>query len=226
MTTSGIADFDLDIVDLVEEAYERAGIEQKNGYDFRTARRSLNIMAAEWSNRGLNLWTIEEGGISLVPGQKEYALPLDTIDLIEGYINLNNGAGQTTSYQLQRIGVGSYAAISIKEMQMRPTQYFVQRTLAPTVTLWPIPDQAYAFVYWRLVRMDNVGAATNTMDIPSRFIPAMAAGLAYYIAMKRPEAMQRVPMLKQVYDEQWKFAYDEDRDRSSLWIFPYVEGAS
>lgn len=223
MTTSGTATFNPDFATLIEESFERAGAELRSGYDLKSARRSLDIMSAEWANRGLNLWTIEQGTTTLVAGTATYALAADTVDLLDFVIRTGSGTNQV-DYNVERIGVNSYAQIVNKNQQGRPVQVYVQRTVTPQFTLWQVPDSAatYTFVYWRLRRIQDTGAGTNTADIPTRFIPALVAGLAYYIAMKRPESYDRVPMLKQMYDEQFQLAYEEDRDRSSFYIKPYA----
>lgn len=223
MATSGTATFAPEIAVLIEEAYERAGSELRSGYDLRSARRSLDIMSAEWSNRGLNLWTVESGSQVLTPSTAAYNLPADTVDLLDFMIRTGTGSSQV-DYNLERIGVSSYAQLVTKNQEGRPVQVYIARTATPSFTLWPVPDDSttYTFVYWRLRRIQDTGAGTNTMDVPSRFIPALVAGLAYYTALKKPESYDRVPMLKQMYDEQFQMAYEEDRDRSSFFIRPKV----
>ena len=222
MTTSGSASFNPSFDVLIEEAFERAGTELRSGYDLKSARRSLDIMSAEWSNRGLNLWTVTLGTVALVAGTSSYALPVDTIDLLEHVIRSGTGTSQV-DYDIERIGVNSYASIVTKNQTGRPIQIYVERTLTPTVNVWPVPDvSTYTLVYWRMRRIQDTGAATNTADIPSRFIPALVSGLAYYIALKRPALMNRVQMLKAIYDEQFQLAYEEDRERVPLRIIPYV----
>ena len=222
MPTSGTATFNPSIDVIIEEAFERAGSELRSGYDVKSARRSLDIMSAEWSNRGINLWTVEQGSISLVDGTATYNLPNDTIDLIEYVVRQGTGVNQV-DLSVTRIGVNQYSSIPTKNQEGLPLQIYVNRaTTTPTVTLWPIPDSGnYTLVYWRLRRIQDTGAATNTMDVPSRFIPAMVAGLAYYIAMKRPNLMERLPFLKGEYDEQFRLAYEEDRERVPLRIVPF-----
>ena len=222
MTTSGSATFNPSFDVLIEEAFERAGTELRSGYDLKSARRSLDIMSAEWSNRGLNLWTVSLGTVPLVAGTSSYALPADTIDLLEHVIRSGTGTSQV-DYDIERIGVNSYASIVTKNQTGRPIQIYVERTLTPTANVWPVPDvSTYTLVYWRMRRIQDTGAATNTADIPSRFIPALVSGLAYYIALKRPALMNRVQMLKAIYDEQFQLAYEEDRERVPLRIIPYV----
>jgi hypothetical protein len=304
--TSGNAAFNLDLTELVEEAYERAGSELRTGYDLRTARRSLNIMFADWANRGINLWTIEQGTIPLVQGQNTYALPNDTIDLLEHVIRTGGNVASTQAdLTITRISVSTYATIPNKINQARPIQVWIQRyngqtspvsatltttitdtsdtivlndvtglpaagfvkidneiinysyivqdtnavtgtlyncfrgqqnTIAaahtsttavywqqvPAVTVWPTPDNAqqYTFVYWRLRRTQDAGGGVNIMDVPFRFIPCMAAGLAYYIAGKTPQGTQRIGMLKSQYDEAWEMAAYEDHEKAALRLVP------
>ena len=217
MTTSGTATFDLDVADLIEEAYERVGVVARSGRDFRTARRSLNLLASEWANRGLNLWTVSTSTLAISAGDETYALPADTIDLIEHYIR-----DDSTDFSLNRISVSDYAAIPNKTTTGRPVQIFIRRTSTPSILLWPVPDQAYTLVYWCLRRMEDASSAVDTMDLPSRFLPAMAAGLAYQLALKRPEAVERMGLLKADYEEQFQRAYEEDRDRGSVFFTPYI----
>lgn len=298
--TSGASAFNLDLTELVEEAYERAGSELRTGYDLRTARRSLNIMFADWANRGINMWTIESGIIPLVQGQNTYALPDDTVDLLEHVIRTGGNVSATQAdLTITRISVSTYATIPNKIQQARPIQVWVQRfngqnsptglqlsggisataaqitlnsviglpatgfvkidneiinygyisgnTLyncfrgqqdtttalhnsgtavywaqVPAVTVWPTPDgaQSYQFVYWRLRRTQDAGGGVNVMDVPFRFIPCMAAGLSYYLAMKVPGAAERLDVLKQQYDEAWQLASDEDREKAAIRFVP------
>lgn len=298
--TSGASAFNLDLTELVEEAYERAGSEMRTGYDLRTARRSLNIMFADWANRGINMWTIESGTIPLVQGQNTYALPDDTVDLLEHVIRTGGNVSATQAdLTITRISVSTYATIPNKIQQARPIQVWVQRfngqtsptglqlssginatatqitlnsviglpttgfvkvdneiinygyisgntlyncfrgqqdTVAalhnsgatvywaqvPAITVWPTPDgaQSYQFVYWRLRRTQDAGGGVNVMDVPFRFIPCMAAGLAYYLGMKVPGAAERLDVLKQQYDEAWQLAADEDREKASVRFVP------
>jgi hypothetical protein len=298
--TSGSTAFNLDLTELVEEAFERAGSELRSGYDLRTARRSLNIMFADWANRGINLWTIEPGTIDLVQGQNTYPLPDDTIDLLEHLIRTNaNSTANQADLTITRISVSTYATIPNKLTQARPIQIWIQRyngqtsvvglTLAstitststeitlsstvglpasgfikidsetinygyidgntlyscfraqnnttaaahtsgatvywqqlPAVTVWPTPDnaQTYTLAYWRLRRTQDAGGGVNIMDVPFRFIPCMAAGLAFYIAGKVPTGMERLGMLKQQYDEAWELAAYEDHEKAALRLVP------
>jgi hypothetical protein len=298
--TSGAVSFNLDLTELVEEAFERAGGELRTGYDLRTARRSLNIMFADWANRGINLWTIETGTIDFVQGQNTYPLPDDTIDLLEHVIRTGaNVAATQADLTITRISVSTYATIPNKITQARPIQLWIQRyngmtsptglllsttitatstqitldsvvglpaagfikigtetinysyidgnTLyncfraqqnttaaahtagatvywqqVPAVTVWPTPDNAqqYQLVYWRLRRTQDAGGGVNVMDVPFRFIPCMAAGLSYYIAMKVPTGGERLATLKQQYDEAWEMAAYEDHEKAALRLVP------
>jgi len=236
MAISGVANFDMNFTELAEEAFERAGREMRTGYDLRTARRSANIMMAEWANRGINMWTIESGSIPLVQGTATYNLPADTVDLLEHVIRTGSGNSATQSdLTITRISVSTYATIPNKLSQARPIQVYIDRKQAvPTITVWPIPDQGpsgnpyYTFVYWRLRRIDNMGTGVNTADVNFRFLPCLTAGLAYYIAMKIPEGMQRLGMLKAEYESQWQLAADEDREKAADRFVPrqYFIGSS
>lgn len=221
MPTSGTATWNIEIVDVVEEAYERAGLEARTGYDYRTALRSLNIMSAEWSNRGLNLWTVQENSLVLTPGQATYSLPADTIDIIQTAIRINT-SGTPLDYVISRIGVGDYAGLPNKTTRGRPIQIYVNRQLAPQFTLWPVPDLNYTILYWTMRRIQDASNPTNTMDLPVRFVPCLVAGLAFHIAMKRPEAAARIPLLKQEYMEQFQLAADEDRGREPARFVPWI----
>jgi hypothetical protein len=236
MTISGVANFDMNFTELAEEAFERAGREMRTGYDLRTARRSANIMMAEWANRGINMWTIEQGSIPMVQGTATYNLPADTVDLLEHVIRTGSGNAATQSdLTITRISVSTYATIPNKLSQARPIQVYIDRKQAiPTVTVWPIPDQGpsgspyYTFVYWRLRRIDNMGTGVNTADVNFRFLPCLTAGLAYYIAMKIPEGAQRLDMLKTEYEYQWGLAASEDREKAADRFVPrqYFIGSS
>ena len=239
MTTSGSSTFNLDLNNLMEEAFERCGKELRTGYDFRTARRSLNLLTAEWANRGVNLWTIEQGQISMVQGQVAYALPIDTVDLLEHVIRTGTSQNQQ-DLTITRISVSTYATIPNKLAQGRPIQVWVDRQSGatypsggrpagtntttgvdnPQIYVWPTPDQSdyYTFVYWRMRRIQDGGNGTSTQDIPFRFLNCMVAGLAYYLALKI--APERLDSLKFQYDEQWKYAAEEDRDKSAIRFVP------
>ena len=298
--TSGQAGFNLDLTELVEEAFERVGSELRTGYDLKTARRSLNLLFADWANRGVNMWTFEQGTINLVQGQNTYALPNDTVDLLEHVIRTQaNQSANQADLTITRISVSTYATLPNKLQQARPIQVWIQRldgqqsdtgaTLAttisatdttitvsdatglpatgfikidseyiqygyitgntlyscfrgqnnsaatshtaaakvywarlPAVTVWPTPDNAqpYQFVYWRMRRVQDAGGGVNVMDVPFRFVPAMSAGLAYYLALKVPGGLERLQVLKQQYDEAWATAADEDQEKAAVRFVP------
>jgi hypothetical protein len=223
MATSGVAAFNLDLSDIIEEAFERAGAELRSGYDMRTARRSLNLLFADWANRGINMWTFEQGTINLVPGTATYALPTDTVDLLEHVIRTGAGNASTQAdLTITRISVSTYATLPNKLTQARPIQIWIQRLDAPQVTVWPVPDasQPYQLVYWRLRRLQDAGDGVNTQDVPFRFLPCLVAGLAYYLALKIPNAIQRIDVLKAQYDEAWQLAADQDREKASIRFVP------
>jgi len=222
MATSGTTAFNMDLTELVEEAFERAGVEMRTGYDLRTARRSLNLMFTDWANRGINMWTIEQGTIPMVAGTGTYNLPSDTVDLIEHVIRTGSGTNQA-DLSVSRISVSTYASIPNKLTTGRPIQVYIDRVSpTPTVNMWPVPDtaQTYTLVYWRLRRIQDAGGGVNTMDVPFRFLNCMVAGLAYMLSMKVPGGMDRVGLLKQQYDEAWELAATEDRDKSSSRFVP------
>lgn len=299
MTTTGTTTFNLDLANLMEEAFERAGGEIRSGYDVRTARRSLNLLTIEWANRGINLWTIEQGQIPLNQAQIAYPYPTDTIDLLDHVVRTQTGIGQT-DINITRISVSTYATIPNKNAQGRPIQVWINRqsgsiakttytlnggisaadttiTLSaaptdfpevgfinvgsetiqytaisgvtltgclrgqnnttaashssgaevflnnlPSINVWPSPNQSdfYTFVYWRLRRVNDAGDGRNDQDIPFRLLPCLVAGLAYYIAMKTPEGLQRLDRLKLDYEEQWLLASAEDREKAALRIAP------
>lgn len=301
MTTSGSTAFDMDFTEIAEEAWERAGREMRSGYDLRTARRSMNLMTIEWQNRGINMWTIEAGSFALTPGLNTYALPLDTIDLMEHVIRTGaNTASTQADLTITRISVSTYATIPNKLTPGRPIQVWVQRmsgivsptgytvqapgidsqvtsiplsdttnlaasgfvrlgsediyygyidgntlmgcfrgqnnTTAtahaggtavynpnlPAITVWPTPDnsQSYTFAYWRMRRIQDAGSGVQTADMNFRFLPVVAAGLAYHIAMKVPELATRVEMLKGAYEEQFQLAAGEDREKAAVRFVP------
>jgi hypothetical protein len=226
MATSGTTAFNMDFTEIAEEAFERAGREMRSGYDLRTARRSMNLLTIEWQNRGINMWTIDEGTINLVKGQTTpYDLPADTIDLLEHQIRTGNGNAATQSdLTLSRISVSTYASIPNKLTQGRPIQLYIERLRdAPKVNVWPIPDtNDYVLYYWRMRRIQDAGSGVETSDMNFRFFPCLVAGLAYYIAMKLPEMVDRVPMLKAVYDEQFQMAAGEDREKTSARFVPRI----
>lgn len=214
MAVSGSKNFELDVNDYIEEAFERCGIMAQTGYDLRSAKRSLNLMLADWANRGLNQWTIEQTTISLTQGTGDYALGSDTIDILSAVVRRSN-----TDYSIDRISRDDYLSIPNKTQQARPSQFFVDRQINPTLKLWPIPENSTdVVVVDKLMRMDDADTQTNTLEIPFRFYPCLAAGLAYYLAIKR--APDRVQLLKAVYEEEFERAASEDRDRASFNVQP------
>ena len=235
MTTSGTESFNLDLNDIIEEAFERCGVEVRTGYEHRTARRSLNLLTIEWANRGINLWTIEQGSIPMEQGEAVYNLPVDTIDLLDQVIRTQSGVNQT-DINISRISVSTYATIPNKNAQGRPIQVWVNRQSGatepvtgvanPQINVWPTPDQGtladpyYTFVYWRLRRIQDAGSGASTQDIPFRMLNCLVAGLAYYLSLKIPEAANRIEMLKMAYEEQWLLASSEDREKASLRLAP------
>ena len=223
MATSGTTAFNMDFTEIAEEAWERAGREMRSGYDLKTARRSMNLLTIEWQNRGINMWTIDSGTINLVQGQTQYPLPADTIDLLEQQLRTNSGNVATQSdLTLNRISVSTYAAIPNKLTQGRPIQLYIERQVdTPKVNVWPVPDNNnYVLYYWRMRRIEDAGRGVQTADMNFRFFPCLVAGLAYYIAMKIPELVDRVGMLKSIYDEQFELAAGEDREKTSARFVP------
>lgn len=224
MTTSGTKVFNPDLSEIMEEAFERCGIEMRTGYDFRTARRSMNLMIAEWANRGINLWTIQEAVIPLIQNVGEYILPPDTVDVVEVVIRSlpQGGLSNYADLTISRISLPTYASIPNKFNTGRPIQFYVdRRTDAPVMYLWPLPQTSdtYTMHYWRLVRMDDAGSpGTNTIEVPFRFYEAFVAGLAYRLAVKK--APERADSLKMAADEAFDLAAQEDRQRAPLRFIP------
>ena len=223
MTTSGTTSFDMDFTEIAEEAWERAGSEMRSGYDLRTARRSMNLLTIEWQNRGINMWTIDSGSVSLTNGTGQYTLPADTIDLLEQVVRTGAGNVSTQSdLTISRISVSTFASIPNKLTTGRPVQVWVERLRdAPRINIWPVPDSNdYTFVYWRMRRVEDAGSGIQTADMNFRFYPCLVAGLAYYIALKAPNLMPRIDMLKAVYEEQFQLAAGEDREKASIRFVP------
>tara|TARA_R100000315_G_scaffold42600_1_gene18675 strand:- start:1405 stop:2091 length:687 start_codon:yes stop_codon:yes gene_type:complete len=225
MATSGTYAFTLDLSDVVEEAFERAGLEARSGYDYRTARRSLDLMFLEWQNKGLNLWTVQEGTQAITAGTSRYSLSGDQLDIVEAFIRTNSGDSSNQSDQmLTRISISQYAHLTNKLNQSKPLQYWIEKDpSAISVNLWPVPDdtETYTLVYYYIQRVEDTGnVASNNADIPARFLPCMVAGLAYHVSVKKPESAERTMLLKQIYDEQWILATDADREKASLFISP------
>lgn len=223
MPTSGTTDFSPEFTEIAEEAWERAGKEMRSGYDLRTARRSMNLLCIEWQNRGLNLWTVDQGSIPLLTGVSNYTLPADTIDLMEQVVRTDNGnASKQSDLSITRISVNVYSSIPNKLTQGRPIQVYIDRQQsAPQINVWPVPSSDdYTFVYWRMRRIQDAGAGVETPDMPYRFIPALVAGLAYYLAMKTPELRANAQLLKMDYEEQYRLAAEEDRQKTPFRAVP------
>ena len=217
MATSGSRDFNIDVGEIIEEAYERCGLEVRTGYDARTARRSLNLMFADWANRGINMWTVAQGTITLTQGQAAQTLTADVVDVLEIVLRRSN-----TDFEVERISRGEYATLPNKTTQGRPSQFYFDRQILPIINLWAVPENSTdQLVYYYVQRIEDADALVNTTDMPFRFYPCMVAGLAYYIAMKR--APERIQLLKSVYEEEFQRASDEDEDRVPLKLQPSMQ---
>jgi len=221
MATSGSRDFDLDVADIIEEAYERCGLEVRTGYDAKTARRSLNIMFSEWANRGVNLWTVKQATLTLISGTATYssanglASPMN--DILEVAVRRSG-----TDFDIDRISRGEYLNVPNKSTTGRPSQFYFNRQTSPEITLWPTPENSTdQLVYYYITRIEDADTSQNTTDVPYRFLPCMVAGLAYYLSMKK--APERVQLLKAVYEEEFQRAADEDEDRVSLKLQPDIQ---
>jgi hypothetical protein len=223
MATSGTATFNLDIHEIIEEAYERAGLGRAySGSDFRTARRSLNLLAQDFANRGINLWTVDQATLSLTSGTASYTLPADTVSVLDHAVREGTGSSQT-DLAITRMSLGEYSALTSKNTQGRPVKIYIERLVAaPRITVWPVPNNNnYTLVYYRIRRIeDSVKGSVTQYDAPTRFLPAIIAGLAYQLALKNPDVSDRIPLLKQVYEEDFALAATEDRDRSDFRIIP------
>ena len=221
MATSGSRDFDLDVADIIEEAYERCGIEIRTGYDARSARRSLNLMYADWANRGVNLWTVKQDTLTLVNGTATYnaanGLASPMADILEVALRRSG-----TDYEVDRLSRGEYLNVPTKTTTGRPSQFYFNRQVSPEMTLWPVPENSTdQLVYYYITRIEDADALVNTTDAPFRFLPCMVAGLAYYLSIKK--APERVQLLKTVYEEEFQRAADEDEDRVSLKLTPSIQ---
>lgn len=217
MAVSGSTDFELDVADYIEEAFERCGLEVRTGYDLKTAKRSLNLLFADWANRGLNQWTIVQRTQTVTQADGDYDLGADVIDVLSMVVRRSG-----TDYSMERISRDTYLNIPTKTTQSRPTQFFIDRQITPVIKIWPLPENSTdVLVFDVLTRIDDADTFTNTMDVPFRFYPCLAAGLAYYIAIKR--APERVQMLKAIYDEEFDRAQAEDRDRASFNVAPNLQ---
>ena len=227
MALSGSKDFELDVADYVEEAFERCGLELRTGYDLKSANRSLNLMLAEWANRGLNQWTVKEKTVAMVQGTSTYNIDSTNatapIDVLDVYIRETQGS-ETTDLPMTRLSRAEYSHITTKSSTGKPNQFLIDKQTTPTLTVWPVPDKTSTYTVYMnvLTRMDDADAGTNTMDMPFRFYPCFAAGLAYYIALKR--APEKAVLLKQLYEEEFLRASNQDEDRASFRIRPYIAG--
>jgi len=225
MATSESFNFTLDLGEIIEEAYERAGLELRSGYDYKTARRSLDLLMLEWQNRGLNLWTVKNASHTLTAGTAAYALSAERIEIIEASLRTDAGDSSNQSdLTMERISAVQYSHLTNKLTQGRPLQYYVERSPSHiTVNMWPVPDsqETYTFVYYYLERIEDSGKpASNNMDVPDRYLPCLVSGLAYNIALKRPESFQLVPVLKEIYEEQWNMVSDAFREKAALYVTP------
>jgi|TARA_E500000318_G_scaffold37153_1_gene35914 hypothetical protein len=217
MAVSGSTDFELDVSDYIEEAFERCGLEVRTGYDLKTAKRSLNLLFADWANRGLNQWTIEQRTLTLTQGTGSYNLGTDVIDVLSAVLRRSG-----TDLTMDRISRDQYISIPTKTTQSRPTQFFIDRQITPEIKLWPLPENSTdVILYDTLTRIDDADDYTNTVSLPFRFYPCLAAGLSYYLAIKK--APDRIQMLKAIYDEEFMRAQEEDRDRASFNITPNLQ---
>jgi len=218
MATSGSSDFEPDVAEYVEEAFERCGLEYRTGYDGVTARRSLNLLFADWANRGLNQWTVTNSTTTLSQGDEFLDLSATTIDVLDVVIRRTDGSN-TTDIAMEQIGRSEYWGLPDKSTQARPTQFFLDKQITPRLYIWPASENSTdQLIINRLVRIEDADAGVNTVDVPFRFYPCLAAGLAYYIALKK--APDRVQMLKGLYDEEFARAADQDQSRASLMVAP------
>ena len=217
MAVSGSTDFELDVSDYIEEAFERCGLEVKTGYDLKTAKRSLNLMFADWANRGLNQWTITQRTQALTQGTASYTLGADVIDVLSMVVRRSD-----SDLSMSRVSRDAYLSINSKDTQARPSQVFVDRQVTPVIKIWPTPENSTdVLIYDCLTRIDDADTFTNTVDIPFRFYPCLAAGLAYYLSIKK--APERIQVLKTIYDEEFDKAQAEDRDRASFSVSPNLQ---
>jgi len=220
MATSNSTNFEPDVTEFIEEAFERCGLELRTGYDLKTAKRSINLMLAEWANRGLNQWTIEQTTQTVTKGTNQYTLNSNVIDILDCSIRRDTD-GTNLDLQMSKISRSEYLNIPTKSTEARPTQFFLDKQVSPVLNIWPTPENSTdVLVFNKLVRMDDADTATNTMDMPFRFFPCFAAGLAYYIAIKK--APERVVMLKQMYEDEFERALSQDEDSASFRISPYL----
>ena len=217
MALSGTNAFDLDVDDVIQEAFERCGLHARSGYDLKSARRSLNLLLAEWANRGINLWTVELRTQTLTASTSSYTLDSDLIDILEAVVY--KASDTTTDMEVDRISRAEYLNISKKSTEGTPTQYYLLRGQStPTLYIYPTPDAADTFKYWGLTKIQDAGDYEDELDVPTRFLPCLTAGMAYYVSLEK--SPDRTPMLKQLYEEEWQRASEEDRPRSSFYAIP------
>jgi len=217
MALSGTNAFNLDVDDVIQEAFERCGLHARSGYDLKSARRSLNLLLAEWANRGINLWTVELRTQTLTASTSSYTLDSDLIDILEAVVY--KASNTTTDMEVDRISRAEYLNISKKSTEAVPTQYYLLRGQStPTLYLYPTPDAADTFKYWGLTKIQDAGDYEDELDVPTRFLPCLTAGMAYYVSLKK--SPERTPLLKQLYEEEWQRASEEDRPRSSFYAIP------
>ena len=217
MAVSDSTNFELDVAEYIEEAFERCGLEVRTGYDLKSAKRSLNLMLAEWANRGLNQWTISQTTPALTSGTSTYNLNTNVIDILSVVVRRSS-----TDFSMERISRSTYLGIPTKSTTGRPNQFFLDRQITPVLKIWPTPENSTdTIIFDALTRMDDADTFINTMDMPFRFFPCLAAGLAYYISIKR--APNRTQMLKAMYEEEFQRAMTEDRDRASFNVVPQYQ---
>jgi len=225
MATSGTTTFNLDISDIMEEAYDLCGLELRSGYSYRGAKRALNLVFLEWQNKGLNLWTIEQGSATLVAGTSSYTAESSTLDIVDVSIRTNAGnVNDQFDQRLNRISRTEYNHQASKLTQSKPTQFYVDKDNdSVKIVLWATPDSAetYTLIYDYVKRIEDVGTvASNNADVPTRYLPCLTYALAYNLACKSPEAIQRVPMIRQRYMELWDEASDADREKAAVRFVP------
>lgn len=227
MALSGSKDFEPDVAEYVEEAFERCGLELRTGYDLKTARRSVNLMLAEWSNRGLNQWTIKQKTVAMVDGTAVYNIDSTNatapIDVLDGFIRETVG-GSNIDMPLNRMNRAEYSNVTNKSTTGKPNQIFVDKQTTPTITVWPVPDKSSTYTIYMnvLTRMDDADGAANTVELPFRFYPCFTAGLAYYLSLKK--SPERSAVLKQLYEEEFERAMSQDQSRASFRISPNLGG--
>ena len=222
MATSGSTDFEPNVTEFIEEAFERCGLELRTGYDLRTAKRSVNLMLAEWSNRGLNQWTVEQGTQTVTEGTSAYTLNSNVIDILD-VVCRRTVSDTQTDINMSRLSRSEYINIPNKTTKARPNQFFLDKQIIPVLNVWPTPENSTdVLVFNKLVRMDDADTSVDTMDLPFRFYPCFVAGLSYYLSLKK--APEKTQLLKQLYEEEFLRAEAQDEDRASFKIRPYLRG--